>query len=124
MRAKFDNGEDPMDPEEQAGGGWHQGFNPFGHGGGGFNFKFHFNWNDATPSPIITISPCHTFINGLFSSMVQVGPFHSEREECSWSPGLMFLFFPLPFSLLGDLWQHILIVLIMHLSLENRENFD
>lgn len=43
-RAKFDNGEDPLDPEQQAGGGgpfWHQGFNPFGQGG--FQFKFHFN---------------------------------------------------------------------------------
>ncbi len=44
-RQKFDNGEDPLDPEEQAQGGggpfWHQGFNPFG--GGGFQFKFHFN---------------------------------------------------------------------------------
>ncbi len=42
-RQKFDNGEDPLDPEEQAQGGgpfWHQGFNPFG--GGGFQFKFHF----------------------------------------------------------------------------------
>ena len=44
MRAKFDNGEDPLDPEEQAHGQnpfWQQGFNPFGQGG--FNFKFHFN---------------------------------------------------------------------------------
>lgn len=43
-REKFDNGEDPLDPEQQAGGGgpfWHQGFNPFGQGG--FQFKFHFN---------------------------------------------------------------------------------
>jgi DnaJ homolog subfamily C member 3 len=43
-RAKFDNGEDPLDPEQQAGQGgphWHQGFNPFGQGG--FQFKFHFN---------------------------------------------------------------------------------
>jgi len=44
-RSKFDAGEDPLDPEQQAGGGggpfWHQGFNPFGHGG--FQFKFHFN---------------------------------------------------------------------------------
>lgn len=50
-RAKFDNGEDPLDAEEQA----NQGFNPFGHGfnpfggggggggGGGFQFKFKFN---------------------------------------------------------------------------------
>jgi len=42
-REKFDNGEDPLDPEEQSGGGggpfWHQGFNPFGGGG----FTFHFN---------------------------------------------------------------------------------
>lgn len=44
-RAKFDNGEDPLDPEQQAGPGggpfWHQGFNPFNQGG--FQFKFHFN---------------------------------------------------------------------------------
>jgi len=42
-RDKFDQGEDPLDPEQQAGGGqqWHQGFNPFG--AGGFQFKFHFN---------------------------------------------------------------------------------
>jgi hypothetical protein len=46
-RAKFDNGEDPLDPEQQAGGGggggpfYHPGFNPFGQGG--FQFKFHFN---------------------------------------------------------------------------------
>lgn len=44
-RQKFDAGDDPLDPEQQAGGGggpfWHQGFNPFGHGG--FQFKFHFN---------------------------------------------------------------------------------
>ena len=46
-RAQFDQGVDPLDPEEQAnqhgGHHWHQGggFNPFGQGG--FNFKFHFN---------------------------------------------------------------------------------
>ncbi|XP_064638732.1 dnaJ homolog subfamily C member 3-like [Lineus longissimus] len=43
-RQKFDQGEDPLDPEAQARGGdpfFHQGFNPFG--GGGFQFKFHFN---------------------------------------------------------------------------------
>ena len=54
-RAKFDNGEDPLDAEEQANQGGHgfnpfgQGFNPFGNGfhqgggGGGFQFKFKFN---------------------------------------------------------------------------------
>ncbi|XP_048388925.1 dnaJ homolog subfamily C member 3a isoform X2 [Stegostoma tigrinum] len=51
MRKKFDSGEDPLDPENQQGGGGHsfhrswnqwQGFNPFGSGGP-FNFKFHFN---------------------------------------------------------------------------------
>uniref|UniRef100_A0A673KN82 DnaJ homolog subfamily C member 3 n=1 Tax=Sinocyclocheilus rhinocerous TaxID=307959 RepID=A0A673KN82_9TELE len=51
MRSKFDQGEDPMDPESQQGGGHHhhfhggwdnfQGFNPFGSGP--FNFKFSFN---------------------------------------------------------------------------------
>uniref|UniRef100_A0A672KWJ7 DnaJ homolog subfamily C member 3 n=1 Tax=Sinocyclocheilus grahami TaxID=75366 RepID=A0A672KWJ7_SINGR len=51
MRSKFDEGEDPMDPESQQGGGHHhhfhggwdnfQGFNPFGSGP--FNFKFSFN---------------------------------------------------------------------------------
>ena len=58
MRQKFDNGEDPLDPEEQQRGGGHpfqngerfffRGGNPFGGGGfpgggGGHNFKFHFN---------------------------------------------------------------------------------
>ena len=44
-RAKFDQGEDPLDPES----GKHQGFNPFQEfhhfqsGGGPFQFKFHFN---------------------------------------------------------------------------------
>lgn len=38
-REKFDNGEDPLDPEEQQGGG--HPFNPFG-AGQGFTFKFHF----------------------------------------------------------------------------------
>ena len=44
-RQKFDMGEDPLDPESQAG----QGFNPFGHGfhphgfsQGGYTFKFSF----------------------------------------------------------------------------------
>ncbi|KAL5004932.1 hypothetical protein ScPMuIL_018388 [Solemya velum] len=45
-REQFDNGEDPLDPEQQSGGQggpfWHQGFNPFGSGQG-FQFKFHFN---------------------------------------------------------------------------------
>ncbi|KAG9338594.1 hypothetical protein JZ751_025560 [Albula glossodonta] len=49
-RSKFDQGEDPLDPETQQGGGHHhfhggwnsfQGFNPFGSGP--FNFKFNFN---------------------------------------------------------------------------------
>jgi len=47
-RERFDNGEDPLDAEEQAnqhhgygGQPFGQGFNPFG--GGGFNFKFHYN---------------------------------------------------------------------------------
>ncbi|KAJ7330645.1 DnaJ sub C member 3 [Desmophyllum pertusum] len=41
-RAKYDSGEDPLDPEAQQGGGhWgHQGGFPFGEG---FQFKFHFN---------------------------------------------------------------------------------
>jgi len=50
MRAKYDNGEDPLDPEQQQHGHnpFGHGFNPFGHGGGqGFNFKFHFNWSGA-----------------------------------------------------------------------------
>lgn len=47
MRRKYDNGEDPLDPEQQHQQGFHghpfhfQG-NPFG-GGGPFQFKFHFN---------------------------------------------------------------------------------
>ncbi|KAI8740147.1 dnaJ subfamily C member 3 isoform X2 [Biomphalaria glabrata] len=44
-RQRFDNGEDPLDPEEQHQHGghpfFHQGFNPFGQGG--FTFKFNFN---------------------------------------------------------------------------------
>ena len=56
MRKKFDNGEDPLDPEEQQRGGFQGGQgerfffrgHPFGGGGfpgggGGHNFKFHFN---------------------------------------------------------------------------------
>lgn len=48
MRAKFDHGEDPMDPEsqQQQHQGFHRGFhgfNPFGSGSGPFNFKFGFN---------------------------------------------------------------------------------
>lgn len=39
-REKFDNGEDPLDPEEQQQGHGHP-FNPFG-AGQGFTFKFHF----------------------------------------------------------------------------------
>lgn len=45
MRAKFDQGEDPMDPESQQQQGFHRGFhgfNPFGSGP--FSFKFGFNW--------------------------------------------------------------------------------
>lgn len=56
MRHKFDNGEDPLDPEQQQQQHFHQGFNPFQHfhgggggggggghaGGGPFQFKFHF----------------------------------------------------------------------------------
>ena len=52
MREKYDQGEDPLDPESQQGGGGHPfrhggqqfhfpGGNPFG--GGPFPFKFHFN---------------------------------------------------------------------------------
>lgn len=57
-RAKFDNGEDPLDPEQNHGFGEH-GFNPFQHfhfrprggfpgggfpgGDGPFHFKFQFN---------------------------------------------------------------------------------
>ena len=49
MRQKFDHGEDPLDPEEQSGGGGrghpfhHFHGNPFGGGNFG-GFKFHFNW--------------------------------------------------------------------------------
>uniref|UniRef100_H3A723 DnaJ homolog subfamily C member 3 n=1 Tax=Latimeria chalumnae TaxID=7897 RepID=H3A723_LATCH len=45
MRQKFDAGEDPLDPENQQGGGhghqWPFEFNPFSSGN--FHFKFHFN---------------------------------------------------------------------------------
>lgn len=47
-RAKFDNGEDPLDAEEQANQGFNpfgHGFNPFGHGGGGGGFQFKFKFN-------------------------------------------------------------------------------
>lgn len=46
-RKRFDNGEDPLDPESQQGQGFNpfqHGFNPFGSGsGGGFTYKFVFN---------------------------------------------------------------------------------
>lgn len=49
MRAKFDNGEDPLDPEQQANGGFNPfggGFHPFSQGfhgsQGGYTFKFNF----------------------------------------------------------------------------------
>lgn len=49
MRQKYDNGEDPLDPENGRGEGGGHPFHghPFGQGGGGgggpFQFKFHFN---------------------------------------------------------------------------------
>lgn len=45
MRQKFDEGEDPLDPESQQGGGqrsWPFHFNPF-ESGGNFHFKFEYN---------------------------------------------------------------------------------
>lgn len=44
-RQKFDNGEDPLDPESAAGRGFNpfHGFHGFHQGGGGQHFKFHFN---------------------------------------------------------------------------------
>ena len=46
-RQKYDNGEDPLDPEAQQQQHGHHGFNPFQHGGfqhfQGGQFKFHFN---------------------------------------------------------------------------------
>ena len=64
-RAKYDAGEDPLDPEGGGGdhpfnrGGFHfPGGNPFG--GGPFQFKFHFNWKWSrgihTDSVNITVS--------------------------------------------------------------------
>ena len=52
MRQKFDQGEDPLDAEQererQSGGhGFPSGFHPHPFGGGNqgnFQFKFHFNW--------------------------------------------------------------------------------
>ena len=42
LRERFDNGEDPLDPEQNKGGfNPFQGGGPFGHGG--FTFKFKFN---------------------------------------------------------------------------------
>ena len=45
LREKFDNGEDPLDPEQNmnSGGGFHGSPFNFGGGGGGFTFKFKFN---------------------------------------------------------------------------------
>jgi len=44
LRQKFDQGEDPLDAEGQAGGNpWGGAQDPFGGFGQGFNFKFHFN---------------------------------------------------------------------------------
>lgn len=46
MRQKFDSGEDPLDPENQQGGGgresWPFHFDPF-QSGGSFHFKFQHN---------------------------------------------------------------------------------
>ena len=46
MRQKVDAGEDPLDPENQQGGGgqqnWPFHFNPF-DSGGSFHFKFQYN---------------------------------------------------------------------------------
>uniref|UniRef100_A0A2P2HY47 DnaJ homolog subfamily C member 3-like n=1 Tax=Hirondellea gigas TaxID=1518452 RepID=A0A2P2HY47_9CRUS len=46
MRQKFNNGEDPLDPEAQQQQHFHHGFNPFQHfhggGPGGQTFRFHF----------------------------------------------------------------------------------
>ena len=73
MRQKYDQGEDPLDPEAQQGGG-----HPFRHGGqqfhfhggnpfGGGQFKFHFNWSpcsgihsDSFPYP----SFCYHYLIG------------------------------------------------------------
>ncbi|VDN56877.1 unnamed protein product [Dracunculus medinensis] len=41
-RAKFDQGEDPLDPEQQQGGFQHPFYGGFPFGGEGFSFKFHF----------------------------------------------------------------------------------
>lgn len=54
MRQKFDAGEDPLDPENQQGGGrdqpWPFHFDPF-QSGGSFHFKFHYNWDTRQNLP-------------------------------------------------------------------------
>ncbi|KAK3730173.1 hypothetical protein QZH41_016006 [Actinostola sp. cb2023] len=42
-REKFDHGEDPLDPDQQGGGGWPFQGGGFPFGAGGNEFKFHFN---------------------------------------------------------------------------------
>lgn len=55
MRQKFDAGEDPLDPENQQGGGreqaWPFHFDPF-QSGGSFHFKFQYNWERARACPV------------------------------------------------------------------------
>ena len=65
MRQKYDQGEDPLDPESGRGGGgghpFHRGGQNFHFpggdqfGGGPFQFKFHFNWSHGIHSPDINI---------------------------------------------------------------------
>lgn len=55
MRQKFDAGEDPLDPENQQGGGgrdqpWPFHFDPF-QSGGSFHFKFQYNWEESQSLP-------------------------------------------------------------------------
>lgn len=41
-RSKFDNGEDPLNPESQTSQGFNPFFHPFTTGRSGFQFRFHF----------------------------------------------------------------------------------
>ena len=69
MRQKFDNGEDPLDPESQQGGGGGHPFHghPFG-GGGPFQFKFHFNWSPFSSILDREPVPAHHYKQTFFTS--------------------------------------------------------
>lgn len=91
MRQKFDEGEDPLDPENQQGGGggqraWPFHFNPF-ESGGNFHFKFEYNWDGGRllQNPDF-IQPFY-WKNGLLSTETV------DWVESSWSSGCYFYLF-------------------------------